>query len=200
MAQIDYLPVATGTLAEVDSQANFAGSSYQQNGFTAGIALPSEANKIWRQSSVMTAALARFISQQLGNINVLDDGNVTALVALILEAIQTVASSVAFPTVVVVPSSATPVFDCTQANNFMHAVFQLDMAQNVTSSTLINAKAGMLVTFIIKQVGGPWTFTPPAGLNNFGSVVPIIGATSTQMFVVDKTAANANAVSGVMQS
>jgi hypothetical protein len=78
----DYLPVATGGGANVDSQANFAGSSYQINGFANGIAQPYQANKIWRQSSMVAAALTQFIATAL-NINVPDDGNLTNLIAWI---------------------------------------------------------------------------------------------------------------------
>jgi hypothetical protein len=80
MAQNDYLPVATGAGANVDTQAQFAGSGYQQNGFVVGTAQPSQANKIWRQASMVGSAVAQTISDLL-NIDVLDDGNFANLVA-----------------------------------------------------------------------------------------------------------------------
>lgn len=85
---VDYLPVATGAGALVDSQANFASSNYQIAGFQNGIALPAQVNKCIRQSSVMSAALASFISTNL-NISVVDDGNVAGLRASFQEAIIT---------------------------------------------------------------------------------------------------------------
>jgi hypothetical protein len=78
MAVIEYLPVATSVDANVDPQASFAGSSYQQNGFIDGIALPNQANKIWRQTSMIAALIATWISNTLG-ANVVDDGNLPAL-------------------------------------------------------------------------------------------------------------------------
>ena len=89
--QVDYLPVATGTGNNADSQANFAGSTYQQQGFVTGLAQPNQVNKICRQASMMAAALANFISSTL-NINVLDDGNLTSLISNLTSALATAAS------------------------------------------------------------------------------------------------------------
>jgi hypothetical protein len=91
MPTTDYLPVATSGGANVDTQANFAGSSYQLDGFVNGIALPAQANKIWRQASMMAAAIANFIVGQTGE-SVPDDGNLTNLVAQITEAVAPVAT------------------------------------------------------------------------------------------------------------
>ena len=94
--EVDYLPVATGTGNNADTQTNFAGSTYQQQGFVQGVANPAQANKLWRQSSIMAAALATFISNVL-SINVLDDGNLGALVTNLTNAITAlVQSSLAF--------------------------------------------------------------------------------------------------------
>ena len=78
MAVVEYLPVATGGSANIDSQVNFAGSTYQINGVQPGLAQSKQANKLWRQSSVIGAMIANFIANNTG-ANVLDDGNVTAL-------------------------------------------------------------------------------------------------------------------------
>lgn len=84
--EVDYLPVATAGGANVDSQANFVGSGYQTEGFQAGLAQSKQLNKVWRQSSMMAAALANFIANTLG-INVLDDGNISALITNLTNAI-----------------------------------------------------------------------------------------------------------------
>lgn len=89
---IDYMPVAIGGAANVESQAAFAGdSSVLANGFTAGTALSSKINKIMRQSSMGVAALATFIANTL-NANVLDDGDLAGLVAQLTSAITTIAT------------------------------------------------------------------------------------------------------------
>lgn len=171
MATIDYLPVATGSGAEVDPQSNFVGSGYQENGFTAGIAEPAEANKVWRQSSMFAAAMANAISQVLGGIDVLDDGNRPALTTLIIELIEALASSASLPKIITVAFSPTPVFDCSTANP-IHAVFALTLTGNVTSSTLINVRQGQLVTFQLNQDGtGGHTFVWPTNVTGASNVL-----------------------------
>jgi hypothetical protein len=77
---VEYLPVCTGVGNNADSQADFAGSGYQELGFVIGVALPQQANKCWRQSSMFAAAWANIIANTLG-ISVPDDGNLTNLIA-----------------------------------------------------------------------------------------------------------------------
>ncbi len=89
---IDYLPFATVAGANVDTQANFAGSAYQTTGFQRGIAQSFQNNKVQRQASMVAAAVANVISNAM-NISVLDDGNLPALVANLTGAIQTTAKS-----------------------------------------------------------------------------------------------------------
>jgi hypothetical protein len=79
MPTVDYLPIATGAGANVDTQGNFAGGGYQTVGFQSGIAQSAQLNKCWRQSSMIAAAIANFISTQL-SISVLDDGNLANLI------------------------------------------------------------------------------------------------------------------------
>lgn len=90
MPTVDYLPFATGGSADVTSQADWvaasSGGGYVQDGFSVGIAQPAEANKAWRQSTMVAAALATYVSQQLSS-DVLDDGNLSALVTKIGNAI-----------------------------------------------------------------------------------------------------------------
>jgi len=95
---VDYKPVAIGGAANVETQAAFAGdTAILNNGFTAGTALSAKVNKILRQSSMSAAALATFISNAL-NADVLDDGNLSGLVAQLTSAITTIATgSVATP-------------------------------------------------------------------------------------------------------
>lgn len=90
MPTIDYQPIANGGGANVETQAQYltdlAGSLI--NGYTSGVAQSKQVNKTLRQSSMIAAAIATFISQQL-NQNVLDDGNLAALVTALTNAIQT---------------------------------------------------------------------------------------------------------------
>ena len=177
MPEIDYLPVAVASGANVDSQADFNGSGYQQNGFTAGIALPQQANKVWRQASMMAAAMATFISNQLG-IAVLDDGNLSELVTNLTNAIL----SASAPLLSAVPFNATPVFACT--DNAV-CTFEMSLTGNVTGSTITNLHNGQIVGFIlIQDATGGRTFVWPTNVPG-GTIDPTANATSVQYFVVD---------------
>jgi hypothetical protein len=85
----DFLPVATGAGANVDTQANFSGSGYQTGGMTAGTAQSVQANKCWRQATMWSAAWANFMSNTLG-VYIYDDGNLAALVTLIGNALSAI--------------------------------------------------------------------------------------------------------------
>lgn len=82
----DYKPLASGVGANVESQAQFetdlGPGGVLQNGFQAGTAPSAKCNKVWRQSSVMTSALATAVINLIGG-DLLDDGNVAALAAKI---------------------------------------------------------------------------------------------------------------------
>lgn len=87
---VDYQALANGVGANVESQAQYLtdlgpGGSLQ-NGYQPGVAQSRQVNKTLRQSSVMTAAMANFVADVLG-VDVLDDGNVAALNALIKSAV-----------------------------------------------------------------------------------------------------------------
>jgi len=101
MPTIDYKPIANGVGANVVSQGQYltdlAPGGSLETGYVSGTAQSNQVNKTVRQSSVMTAAVATFISNQLIT-DVLDDGNVTALTALVLAAIQSAALQAAWST------------------------------------------------------------------------------------------------------
>jgi len=174
MPTVDYLPVATAGGANVDSQADFAGSGYQTDGFQVGIALPQQANKVWRQSSMIAAMIATFISQTL-NINVLDDGNLSALLANFVAALGGADSAIDQ-----VPFSASPNFDESVARTF-----EITLTGNVISSSVANVVNGSILKFIIHQdaVGGR-TFVWPAGVPG-DTIDPGASVTSVQAFIVD---------------
>jgi len=178
----DYLPVATGGGANVDSQVNFASSTYQPNGFTAGVAQSIQMNKVWRQSSMVAAAVTNFIVNMLG-INIADDGNLAGLITNLTNAIRRAAN-----TLVVVVFSSTPTFDLNLGN-----VFEITLTGNVTSSTLANLVFGapltLEITFIIHQDGaGGHTFVAPAAVP-LGAISPLANKTTMQSFKVGNAGA-----------
>jgi len=170
----DYLPVATGGSANVDSQANFSGSGYQQNGFQNGYALPFQSNKVWRQASMAIAMLGNFIANQL-QIYVADDGNLTNLLANFILALKGLLAAI-----VAVPFSSTPVFNLALGNTF-----EITLTGNVTSSTAVSGYPGQKITVIIHQdsVGGH-NFAWPVNLP--GAAIGLSASqTSVQEFIVD---------------
>lgn len=176
--EVDYLPIAVAAGNNADSQANFVDSGYQQLGFQNGIAQPFQANKLWRQSSMIAAAVANFISNQL-QIPVLDDGNIAELITNLTNAIASAAQG-AQQRLVTVAFSATPIFDASQGDSF-----EIVLTGNVTSSTLVNVTPGQSLRFVIKQdsVGGH-TFVPPTNLP-MGSIATPASTTNIQNFFVD---------------
>lgn len=79
----DYLPFATGGGANVISQVDWIALAARVTGFEPGLARASQANKAWRQSSVMTAAMAAAIVQ-IAQTDLIDDGDVAALTVKLL--------------------------------------------------------------------------------------------------------------------
>lgn len=91
MASNDFLPFAVGGSANVITQSAYAAlTSVTQNGFSAGIAQSNQLNKVWRQSSIMSAVLAQFIVDQSGQ-NAVDDGTTATLEANLVTAIRSAA-------------------------------------------------------------------------------------------------------------
>jgi len=86
MSTVDFLPFATGVAANVVDQASYSVSSYVINGYASGIANSAQLNKTWRQSSFMAAVIANWISLEL-SVDVLDDGNLAAMVTKLQNAV-----------------------------------------------------------------------------------------------------------------
>lgn len=196
MPTVDFLPVATAVGANVDSQAAFAGSGYQEDGFQVGIAQPAEANKIWRQSSMIGAAVANFIANVLG-VDVLDDGNLSVLITNLTDAIESVAGGGgSAPQVIAIASIPAPNLDFTVGNRLM-PVFEITLTSN-TIPTFSHVTPGQLVSFIIHQdPTGGWTWAWPGACVQFGDIDPAASSTSVQTGVVGADGA-VRAISGLV--
>ena len=77
MATNNFKPFATGTGANVTSQADYEALTALATGFQSGKASSAQINKALRQSSFVASALAQFISDKL-NQDVLDNGDLSA--------------------------------------------------------------------------------------------------------------------------
>jgi hypothetical protein len=83
----DFLPFANSTSANVETQADYAAASYLPIGIGSEVARSKQANKVWRQTSIMASAIANFTTRIL-NVFISDDGNLNALTARIWQALQ----------------------------------------------------------------------------------------------------------------
>jgi hypothetical protein len=90
----DFIPFAVGGSANVTPQATYAANTtLTQNGFVAGIAKSTDLNKVWRQSSIMSAVLAQFITNTTGQ-NSVDDGTTATLLSNLIAAVSAQSESV----------------------------------------------------------------------------------------------------------
>lgn len=84
---VDYIPFATGGGANVYVPATYQALAIVVTGVEPGLADPQLANTTWRLASMVSAAVANFIANQLG-ISVLDDGNLSTLTTNLTAAIS----------------------------------------------------------------------------------------------------------------
>lgn len=84
----DFLPFGVAAGANVSTQSEYSALAARSNGFSAGTAVSKQLNKAWRQSSVMSYALAQFIANT-SNTDVLDDGNPSTILGKLAVAIAT---------------------------------------------------------------------------------------------------------------
>ena len=84
----DFLPFATGSGANVESQATWATDAAVTNGFSSGIASSAKFNKAIRQGTFIAAGVAQWVANAIKG-NVPDDGNLTNLVTYIGNAVTT---------------------------------------------------------------------------------------------------------------
>ena len=78
-ATTDFIPFATGSGANVESQATWITDSTVPVGFSAGIAPSAKFNKALRQATFVASGLATWMADQI-NGNIADDGNLSEFV------------------------------------------------------------------------------------------------------------------------
>lgn len=87
MANNEILPFATGAGANVLTPEEFAGLQARQTGFQSGVAVATQLNTVWRQSSFVASMIGQFISDYQA-ADVIDDGDVSGLEQQFLDAIR----------------------------------------------------------------------------------------------------------------
>ncbi|WP_260436774.1 MULTISPECIES: hypothetical protein [Burkholderia cepacia complex] len=153
--QNDFLAFASGAGANVMPQAAYAALSAIAQGYQSGTANSAACNKTWRQSSIMSAVLARFIVAQSGQ-PAIDDGTTDTLLANLTGAVQAAAGT-------------TVLTDTGTAN-----VYQ---AANPSPMTALPVTSGVRQFVKIKTTNtGPSTYAPD-GL----PAAPIFGMSAQQL-------------------
>lgn len=87
----DFLPFGIETGANVLKPEDYDGLTARKTGFVSGVAKSEELNTVWRQASVIAATFAQYIVDRTGK-DVLDDGDMVALLQLTKEALNSVQS------------------------------------------------------------------------------------------------------------
>lgn len=159
MAANDFLAFATAVGANVVSQADYAASSYVDDGFQSGVADSAKLNKTWRQSAFMSATLAQFIANITGN-DVLDNGDLAAMVALLTSSLQ-IASGIR-PAVIEPLSTARAILTSEYAVGFKR------VASPAATPASLPAGAAAGQEFVVEDLSGnanlfPITVSPPGG-------------------------------------
>lgn len=93
MAKNEIKPWGIGAGANVVTQAQFEALTALATGFVAGKASSAQINKVLRQASFIAAALAQVVSDKMAS-DVLDNGDMPALVALMKSALTPAASTI----------------------------------------------------------------------------------------------------------
>jgi hypothetical protein len=102
----EILPFATDAGANVATQAEYeAAVALVANGFQAGIANSALLNKVWRQSAFIASTIAQFIVDT-GGVDVLDNGDVPALVTKFTDALTVLIQSASPKTLIYCGTSA----------------------------------------------------------------------------------------------
>ncbi|MEB4733991.1 hypothetical protein OXV40_33630, partial [Burkholderia contaminans] len=93
MAKNNFKAFAAGAGANVMTQADYEALSALLTGFVSGTATSVQLNKVWRQSSIMSAVLAQFIVDLTGQ-DAIDDGTTATLLANLKAAVQAQSAAV----------------------------------------------------------------------------------------------------------
>lgn len=168
----------------VESQASYAADSALANGVVTGVAKSQLFNKIWRQSSIMAAMIAKFIVDQTGQ-PVIDDGTDATIEANFIAAIgATVRTKLLAAGNVYVNNSTGNDVTGTGTLSLPWATIQ-HAATVVQSSYDLN---GQVMT--INVAAGTGTYTAGATISG-----PLVGATGPSSLVVQGASSGTTTVS-----
>jgi hypothetical protein len=146
------------------TQADYVALASRILGFQAGTANSAQLNKVWRQASMMSAALANYISVQNGT-DVLDDGNLANLIAALTSSI-TIGSGIK-PARIVAASANINLVTNDYAVGFLRVA--APAALQATLPTAAQVGQEYVIEDLNKSFAAfPITVVPPAGDNIAG--------------------------------
>jgi len=167
------------TAANQESDSAYLGDSQRSGGAPTGVEFPSAtANKLFYQISTFITALANSLVNK-GYSPM--DSNISSLQS-VLANIVTFADLK--PNLTAVSFSTNPQFNAQYTNGF-----ELDLAGNVTGSTLINYSVGQILTFVITQGSVGYSFVPPSNITGWIPINMNPGTSTVQQFIVQENTA-----------
>ncbi|WP_011298563.1 hypothetical protein [Cupriavidus necator] len=164
MATNDFLVFGGGAGANVITQVTYSGLAARTAGFASGVAQSAQLNKVWRQSSIMAAVLAQFISDRTGQ-DALDDGTTATL----LENLKAAAAAV--------NGDSTKTFSVAPATQGQHAMQLGQATGRLLRTTVYTRVAGVQNVSVdsgANTTTGATTFTPLAA-TSFVEVLAVGG-------------------------
>ncbi len=197
----EYSPFASGVGANVETPADWTSNIVRQQGFQNGIALPSQANTVWRQCSVIAAMIAQFSADFSGDDSV-DDGDVLAAEQRFVDALNAYAAPVGVYFITDTGSANAVVGTCDNAPEAYHdvklVIFKKMNADNSSSMTInLWSKGAVALT---DNTGGSFG-SGSVKANGFYICAPdgdsafrLLGGATTYTNVTDLTAASGDGI------
>ena len=180
----DFLVFGGGAGANVISQVTYSGLAARTAGFSSGVAQSAQLNKVWRQSSIMSAVLAQFISDRTG-LDVLDDGT-TATILANLKAAAAAVNGDATKTFSVAAATAAPhavshsqaftvgqVMTSVIGSRALNTTYTNSTGKAITVEVCVSLAAGQTIT-VVKGGVSSQTYGNAAGGAVFFSVFSIV--------------------------
>jgi hypothetical protein len=185
-----FVPVATGSGANVRTYSQWAGTAVQVTGVQTGIVASKDMNTAWRQGTTMASVLGQMIVNRVG-IDATDDGNVPGLLANVERGIAAMIDPSRYAedsgqiNTVVATLSPAPV----ALTPFLSVRIRIQYANTATAPTLnLNGfgpltivrqdgsplaagdlKANRIVNFVYDRVANVWRIGGPADSDLLGA-------------------------------
>jgi hypothetical protein len=148
----NFKPFAAAGGANVMAQADYEALAALLTGFQSGTAQSAQLNKVWRQSSIMSAVLAQFIVDLTGQ-DAIDDGTTATLLANLKTAVQAQSAAVVG-----------------QARNLTMSVVSASSSATLTADEIVVGTALGGQKYLLKQFSKTINLaTPGAGGMDTGS-------------------------------